>query len=91
MFEQMPVEFRLKHAVTAYDRKQAERAARSRRGYHNPYALPQYFQAIDSAMEEIQAGASVRDALTMSFSGRLLDVCLVAVGEPKATISEHRR
>ena len=91
MFESMPVDFRLKQAVTAYDRKAKDRVGRVKGAYHNPYALPQYFTAIDGIMEEIHEGMSLRDALTSALSGKLLDVCLVAVGEPRATPAEHRR
>jgi hypothetical protein len=61
--------------VTTYDRKQA-----TRRGY-NVYALPQYLEAINEAVDQMDAGKAPRDALVSLLSGRLLDVCLKAIGE----------
>lgn len=76
--------FKLVHAVTEYDRRQS-----TRRGY-NRWALPQYLGACTSAEEDIAAGKPVRAALVSNFCGRLLDVVLKAVGEPKSTDLEQR-
>jgi hypothetical protein len=75
----------LSHAVTEYDRKQS-----TKRGY-NIYALPQYLGAINErVIPAIESGMSVREAIRKGFCGRLLDVCLKAVGEPKSTDAEQR-
>ena len=71
-------------ALTEYDRKQA-----GKRGY-NPYALGQYIARLHDIDADIENGAPVRDAIVAAFSGRLLDVCLRAVGEPKAQLSDRR-
>jgi len=76
--------FKLVHAVTEYDRKQE-----GRRGY-NMYALPQYLQAAHNVTDEIIAGKTVRAAVVSNFCGRLLDVCLKAIGETKSTDAEQR-
>lgn len=75
---------KLTHALTEYDRKQ------STRKYYNRYALPQYFGALQSVTEAVDGGQSLRKALTDNFCGRLLDVLLKSVGEPKSTDSEQR-
>lgn len=72
---------KLIHAVTAYDRKQE-----GRRGY-NRYALAQYLDRVEDASKH---GGTLRQALVANFNDRLLDVCLKAVGEPKATYEELR-
>lgn len=72
---------KLNHAVTAYDRKQEERAARSKRGYYNAYALAQYLTRIDDIMADIAAGAEPAAAIIAGFSaGPLRDACLKAIG-----------
>ena len=71
------------HAVTEYDRKQEKRP------HHNSYALPQYFTAIDEAMELIKKGHGIRRALTTVFCGALLDITLKAIGETKSTHQEQ--
>ena len=75
----------LLHALTDYDRKQAAKP-----GMHNPYALPQYMRRLTEVQELVDGGATWRNALTRGFSGRLLDVCLRAIGEPKSTAEEQR-
>src|SRR5579864_33188 len=47
----------LVHTATEHDRKE------STKKYHNPYALPHYFQAIKSAEEEVKGGKPLRKAL----------------------------
>jgi len=76
------IRFKLRHALTAYDRRQ------SKRKYYNRYALGQYFQRMDSVCADIDKGASPRQALIRGFNDRLLDVCLKAIGEPKFTKEE---
>lgn len=75
---------KLVNAVTEYDRKQ------STKRFYNHYALGQYLAAIDNAAEDMENGDTIRAALLNCFNGKLLDVCLVAVGEPKFTIEEMR-
>ena len=75
---------KLLNAVTEYDRKQ------STGKYYNMYALSHYLGACHAAEERIAAGMSVRQALAASFTGRLLDVVLKAVGEVKSTDAEQR-
>jgi len=82
---------KLAHAVTEYDRKEEEKhRANPKRRYHNPYALGQYLQAVTNAVADIEQGVPLRKAITGHFTGRLLDRCLVAVGEPKSTNDEQR-
>lgn len=80
----------LVHAATEYDRREEAKAARSKRGYHNPYALAQYLARIEEVETDIAAGASTRDALTAAFTGRLLNHMLKAVNEDGATDAETR-
>lgn len=74
---------KLVSAATEYDRKEALRAARSKHGHHNPYALPQYFARIGEVCANIKQGAEVRPAIIAGFSGRLRDTMLKAAGLPK--------
>jgi hypothetical protein len=74
---------KLVHVVTEYDRKQE-----AKRGF-NRYALAQYLQALDCVGNDIKAGYNLRDAFVNNFCGRLLDVLLRAVGEPKSTLCEQ--
>ena len=53
-------------AATEYDRKQS-----TKRSY-NPYALSQYFAAIDEVILEVDRGVSVETALAHHFNDRLL-------------------
>ncbi len=75
---------KLVHAVTEYDRKQM-----TKRGY-NVYALAQYLEAVNAAEELIDKGVGTRRAFVECFNGRLLDVVLKSIGEPKQTIEEAR-
>jgi hypothetical protein len=67
---------RLVNALSTYDRKQ------STLKHHNPYALGQYFARLDDVMNDIEAGATPRQALCAGFCDRVLDACLRAIGEP---------
>jgi hypothetical protein len=79
-------------AITAYDQRQA------RGKFYNPYALPQYADALTRAMAAFNGGldralepdAAMRSALVSCFTGRLLDVVLKAVNLPKSTDREQR-
>jgi hypothetical protein len=75
---------KLVHAVTQYDAKQSKRAG------FNRYALPQYLARIDEVCADIERGANVRDAIVAAFTGRLMDVCLKAVGESTSTRDDQR-
>lgn len=71
----------LLHAVTAFDRKQEERAARNPRAYHNAHALAQYLARVDDVLADIEAGATPTDAIVAGFSpGALRNACLKAIG-----------
>ena len=61
---------RLVHLVTDYDRRQEQRAAKTK-GYHNQYALGHYLRGVDSAHEHMKVGHSVADAINKSFNGAL--------------------
>lgn len=72
---------KLDHAVTAFDRKQEERAARNPRAYHNAYALGQYLARVADVMADIEAGAEPQAAIVAGFSaGPLRNACLKAIG-----------
>ena len=74
----------LLHAVTQYDIKE------SRKKYYNIYALAQYIMAVDRARDTMaDDGLDLRAALITCFNGRLLDVCLKAVGLPTSTKQEQ--
>ena len=79
----------LVHAVTQFDMRQEAKAAKSPRGYHNPYALAQYMKRVDDICRDVAAGASVRAAIFAGVHGALLPVLLRAACEPKATAEER--
>ena len=56
---------RLIHAVTNWDRKQS-----TKRGF-NPYALAQYFQALDETLALVDAGKTWQQAISATFNDRL--------------------
>jgi len=62
--------FQLITAVTEYDRKDS-----TKRNY-NIYALPQYFQRVDSILEDVEAGADPRSAIVAGFIGTLRNFVL---------------
>jgi predicted membrane-bound mannosyltransferase len=70
-------------AVTRFDRKQEERAAKRKGGYYNHYALAQYLMRVDAVAADIERGANVRDAVCAGFTGALRDACLRHLGMPK--------
>jgi len=71
----------LAHAVTAFDRKQADKAARNPRANYNRYALPQYLARLDDVMSDIERGAAPDAAIMAGFTpGPLRNACLKAIG-----------
>lgn len=62
---------KLAHLVTAFDRKQEAVAAKRGRP-HNIYALAIMLRAVDRAVADVGAGASVARALYDNFNDRLL-------------------
>ncbi len=72
-------------AATEFDRKQSVKPG------HNPYALPQYFRAIDRIVEDIEAGDDTRTAILRGSNGRFATVLLRSVGERAITVEEARR
>ena len=72
-------------ALTHYDASQQKKAS------YNRYAFGQYVQQLENIMKDIEAGASVREAIIAGFCGPILTKCLKAVGEPKATEDEISR
>jgi hypothetical protein len=83
----MNVRDQLVHAVTAYDRKQEDKAKRNPRAYHNAYALPQYLARVDDIMADIANGASTEAAICAGFTpGALRNACLKAVGLAKSDV-----
>jgi hypothetical protein len=77
------IKTRLTMAATAFDRR-----AQGRK-FWNPYALPQYFQAIDRVMADIERGATPRQAVLCAFCDRLLSAMLKGIGEKDFTIEER--
>lgn len=85
ILKQEKIADKLLHAVTAYDEKQSTKKS------YNMWALPQYIGAINErVIPALESGVSLREAIRSGFCGRLLDVCLKAVGEPKSTDAEQR-
>jgi len=82
----MDIQGKLVHAVTEYDRSQS-----TRKGY-NRYALGMYLQAVQSVMDWVEESPqhTLRQGIVRYFSGRLIDVCLRAVGELPTTREELR-
>ena len=84
------VRTRLVNAATQYDIRQSKRPG------HNPYALAQYFQAIESLCSSIDpdngpTAGQIRTCILHWFSGRLADAMLKAVMQEKATKEEARQ
>ena len=70
---------RLESALIRHDRLNAERAARSKHGYHNPHALALYLQRLDDVIAEIDAGADPVKAIESGFNDKVRTVCLKAL------------
>lgn len=78
----LDIRSKLIHAVTAFDRGQAEKAAKSKRGYYNHYALGQYLARVADIVADIEGGATIAAAIEAGFTpGPLRNSCLKAVGE----------
>lgn len=75
---------KLFNALTEYDIKQSKKA-----GY-NPYALGHYAKALENVEADMIKGMTIRQAIINNFCGQLMNVCLKACGEPKATKEESR-
>lgn len=72
---------KLNHAVTEFDRKQADKAATNPRAYYNTYALPQYLGRVADVIADIEAGADPVAAILAGFTpGPLRNACLKAIG-----------
>lgn len=69
----MKLKDKLISAATRFDERNSKR-----RGW-NPYALPQYFAAIDSICAEIEGGANVETAIGKHTDDRFHDILLKAV------------
>ena len=76
----MTLKQKLNHIVTEYDKKEQVKAAKSKRGYYNHYALGIYFNRIDEVCEEIEKGGNVKKVLMNNFSDRLLTFILKDLG-----------
>jgi len=72
----------LLNVLTAHDIKE------SKGKRYNPYALGQYFQALDRASRYVAMGHDLRLALLNCFNGRLLDKLLKAAELPVSTKEE---
>jgi hypothetical protein len=64
---------RLSHVLTTYDRKQS-----TKRGF-NPYALAQYFMALDTCAEMVAEGKTWPQAISAVFTDRIEALLLKAV------------
>jgi len=67
---------KIQTALTAYDKRQAKGKR------YNPYALPQYLEALRDADEEVSGGRPLGLALARYFTGSVLDAVKKAVGAP---------
>lgn len=79
----------LAQALTTYDRKQSERAARSRRGYHNSHALGIYLARVDDIIRDIEHGATPTEAICAGFTGTLQSTCLKAIKSKPVDLPEN--
>lgn len=83
---------KLSHAVTAYDRKQEERAASPNRGgYYNSYALPQYLGAVERIHTELARGTPAADAINNHMNGALARAAHKALGTGGTDVDTMRR
>ena len=72
----MELKSRLCHAVTRYDRKQANRTD------YNVYALAQYLTRVSDIVADVKRGADVQSAIIAGFTpGPLRGACLKAIAE----------
>jgi hypothetical protein len=70
-------------ALTTWDRKQASKPS------YNRYALAQYCRAV-AEIEKDMERHTARQAILATLSGRLANLALAAIGQPKATENERR-
>jgi hypothetical protein len=77
----------LNHAVTAFDRRNEARAAKSRRGYHNPNALGLYLIRVGEACDAIEAGADASATIARMFSDKLETVLQRAIKGESSSLS----
>ena len=81
---------KLVHAVTAFDRRQMDKAARSPRTHYNIFALAQYLHRVDDIMRDVAAGAPVDAAIEAGFTpGPLRNACLKACGFTASKAERH--
>lgn len=66
-------------ALMAYDARQAKKP------HYNRWALPQYLARLTEIIQDIDAGADIRAAVTAGFTGRIGAICLKALGMPPLT------
>ena len=67
---------RLTIHVTAYDYAIRRRSFRNARAYHNPFALPQYLDAVNRVVEAVTNGIGIEQALRETFIGHMLNYLL---------------
>ena len=82
--ELVKLRFQLITAVTDYDRKDS-----TKRNY-NIYALPQYFQRVDSILSDVEAGADPRSAIVAGFIGTLRNFVLRKLKMSGSSTEEDR-
>ena len=80
----------LNSAVTAFDRRQEEKASRNPRAYYNAYALPQYLGRVADVVADVEAGATPEAAIIAGFTpGPLRNACLKAIGAKASNQDAH--
>lgn len=82
---------RMVHALTTYDRKQADAHKKNPRRYHNPYAIGHYLHAADAAHEEMKKGTSPAEAVNNNFVGHLADHLHKQLGTGDTSTDTKRR
>lgn len=78
------------HAVTGYDRQQADRAA-AKGSYYNHNALGLYLGAVERAAAEIKSGKSHADAINNHFNGSLANRLHKALKTGGRDVDSQRR
>jgi hypothetical protein len=69
-------------AAIKFDERQEAAAKRSKRGYHNRYALGHYLRAIEGMAEDVAKGKSLARSLYDHANDRFLTALEKAVGVP---------
>jgi len=77
--------YRLLHALTEYDRKQA------RKPHYNLYALGHMVKRLHEVEADMERGADTREAILRGFCGPALTACLRALKLTPATLAERNR